>query len=314
MLAWLRRGAYAAQLAGDRADLWPAGALAWLAYLGWIPLLVVVAQPDPNDLAFIGVSLYSTSAFPGNVITLSVAVVVGFAALCLVAAAAEVALLRSAGAPTSARPPLARATLTTFTVVLVCGLPAVGAMGAVLLGLISAAPSEFLSPEIETSVLLRLAVDLAPLLVLLLAALLAGQTVGGIALRRTQAAPEPVTSALAAAARDLSSRPWTRVGVAAAGLLADAAAALLTFLLLRILWAPIASALDAGRLASPDTLVLLLGFVAIWLALLLAAGALHVAVSAWWALELARSGRRSALPAGVGAGEPRMGSDTGGGP
>jgi hypothetical protein len=40
--------------------------------------------------------------------------------------------------------------------------------------------------------------------------------------------------------------------------------------------------------------LLLLGFVAIWLALLLAAGALHVAVSAFWAMELARGGRGEA--------------------
>ncbi|HET6744763.1 MAG TPA: hypothetical protein VFH90_02825, partial [Candidatus Limnocylindria bacterium] len=55
--------------------------------------------------------------------------------------------------------------------------------------------------------------------------------------------------------------------------------------------APIAMALSDGRVANPSTLLLLLGFVAIWLALLLVAGALHVVVSAWWAMELAR-GRR----------------------
>ena len=62
MGGWLRRALYAAQLAGDRADLWPAGALAWLAFLGWLPFMVVVARPDPNDLAFLGVSIYTSGA------------------------------------------------------------------------------------------------------------------------------------------------------------------------------------------------------------------------------------------------------------
>ena len=48
-----------------------------------------------------------------------------------------------------------------------------------------------------------------------------------------------------------------------------------------------------GRLATPETLLLLLGFVAIWLGLLLAAGAVQVAVSAWWAIEQARRGRQA---------------------
>ena len=44
MRAWLRRGAIAAQKAADRSDLWPAGALASLAFLGWVPLMLVVAR------------------------------------------------------------------------------------------------------------------------------------------------------------------------------------------------------------------------------------------------------------------------------
>ena len=99
MRGWLRRALYAAQLAGDRADLWPAGALAWLAFLGWIPFLVVVARPDPDDLAFIGVSIYTSGAFPLNLFALAAAVVALIGLLCLVSATAQVALLRSAAAP-----------------------------------------------------------------------------------------------------------------------------------------------------------------------------------------------------------------------
>jgi hypothetical protein len=97
----------------------------------------------------------------------------------------------------------------------------------------------------------------------------------------------PFRDALGDAARDLVRRPWGRLGVAAAGLLTDLVIVALAYAVLRILWAPIAGDLAAGRLTGPDTLLLLVGFVAIWLGLLLAAGVLHVMISAWWALELA---------------------------
>jgi hypothetical protein len=72
--------------------------------------------------------------------------------------------------------------------------------------------------------------------------------------------------------------------------LVDAAVLALQIALLGVLWEPIGVGLRDGRLASPDTLLLLLGFVAIWLGLLLAAGALHAAASAWWTLELRETG------------------------
>jgi hypothetical protein len=289
MLAWLRRGASAAKLAGDRADLWPAGAIAWLAYLGWLPLVAVVAQPDPNGLAAFGVSVYTSSAFPGNVIALAAATVALFAMLCLLGSMGEVALQRTATPVAAGRPAFGRATLTAFSVTLVSSLPAAVAAGFVLRRLMQVAPGEFLSPDIGTPILARLAMELVPYLVAFGVVLLLVQAVAGIALRRAQAEPElAVISVLVASTKDLVHRPWSRLGVAGCALLLDLIATVLTFALLRLLWGPIGAALDAGRLATPDTLLLLLGFVAIWLALLLAAGALHVAISAWWAMELAR--------------------------
>jgi hypothetical protein len=289
MLSWLQRGLAAAQVAGDRSDLWLAGSLGWLAYLGWLPLLLVLAQPDANDVAFLGVSLYTSSAFPLNALALGAAAVATFALLCLVAAAAEVVLLRNAAPGETSAAPLWRAVMSAFTVTLVSTLPAVGAGAVVLMGVIAVAPAEFQSPDIGTPVLLRVAGDLLPYLIVLALALLLGQAFGGLAIRSTQAAPErPVTAALAAAGRSLVRRPLTGIGIAGGGMLLDAVNLLFTFALLRVLWAPIATALADGRLATPATLLLLLGFVAIWLALLLLAGALHVAVSAWWAAELSR--------------------------
>jgi hypothetical protein len=316
MPGWLRRALYAAQLAGDRADLWPAGALAWLAFLGWVPFLVVVAAPDPDDLAFIGVSIYTSGAFPLNVIGLAALAVAIFALLCLLSAAAQVALLRSAAVADPARPPLARAVLTAFAIVLLAALPAVVALGVLLGGVASVAPDAFQSPDTTTPVLLRLAGPLIPLLILFLVALLAGQAFGGTALRVAHQAPgRPLTEVLGRAARDLLGRPWGASGIVLGGLLLDVVVLVVTIALLGVLWMPIGDALGAGRLATPETLLLLLGFVAIWLGLLLVAGAVHVAVSAWWAIEGARHGRalarRGAPPL---SGTPPVGPGTGGAP
>jgi hypothetical protein len=313
MLAWLRRGASAAQLAGDRADLWPAGALAWLAYLGWLPLILVVAEPDPNGLAAFGVSIYTSAAFPANVIVLAAAVVAGFAILCLLAAMGELALQRAASPPFGERPSIVRATMTAFSVMLVSSLPAAVAVGFLLRRLMQVAPGEFQSPDIGTPILVRLAPDLLPYVVALLVVMLLVQAFAGVALRRDEAGRGvAVTTILAAAGNDLRRRPWSRLGVAGSSLLLDLIAAVVSFALLRILWAPIGAALDSGRLAAPDTLLLLLGFVAIWLALLLAAGAVHVAISAWWAIELARGGRGWSRGAETGAQARRVAGDTGG--
>jgi hypothetical protein len=312
MRAWLRRGALAAHIAAERADLWPAGALAWLAYLGWLPLILVVARPDPNGLAAFGVAVYTSSAFPANVIALAVAVVAGFAGVCVLAAIGELALQRTVN-PALGRPtPLARATLTAFSVMLASSLPAAIAVGFLLTGLMAVAPGEFQSPDIATPILVRLALDLLPFVVAVAVVLLLVQAFAGIALRRAQAAPDAaVTVVLLAAIRDLLSKPWSRLGVAASAMLLDLVAAVGTFLVLRLLWSPIGAALDGGRLATPATLLLLLGFVAIWLALLLAAGAVHVAISAWWAIELGRGARGWATGASAAA-QASVGGGTGG--
>ncbi len=104
------------------------------------------------------------------------------------------------------------------------------------------------------------------------------------------------------------------MGVVVAGLLLDVLVLVVTTALLSVLWLPIAGALDGGRLATPATLLLLLGFVAIWLGLLLAAGAVHVAVSAWWAIEQARHGREIARGLPPVEGAPPIGTGTGGAP
>jgi hypothetical protein len=295
MRGWGRRAVAAAQLAGDRSDLWPAGALAWLAYAGWLPLLLVLADPDPNGLAFLGASIYSSGAFPLNVLALSAAAVILITGLCAVAATAEAALQRDAAiAERSMQTPFRQGALTAFTIALAATLPAAVAVTALVAGGVAVGQEVFTSSDIDTPLLLRLAGPLLPYLVVLALAVLVGQAFGGVAIRRALAAPDAaVGETLKSSVRWLVRRP-SALGVAFSGMLVDAAKVIFTFALLRILWAPIATRLADGRLASPDTVLLLLGFVAIWLALLLVAGALHVAVSAFWAMELARGGRGEA--------------------
>jgi len=62
--------------------------------------------------------------------------------------------------------------------------------------------------------------------------------------------------------------------------------------LLRVLWGPIGADLAGGQLISPQALLLLVGFVAVWFAVILAFGALHVWISAWWSLELGALGEQ----------------------
>lgn len=316
MPGWLRRALFAAQLAGDRPDLWPAGALAWLAFLGWLPFLIVVATPDPDDLAFIGVSIYTSGAFPLNVIGLAALAVAIFALLCVLSAAAQIALLRGAAAPDPARPPFARAVLTGLAIVLLAALPAIVALVALLVGVAAVAPDAFTSPDTSTPILLRLAGPLIPFVILFVVMLLVGQAFGGTALRVAHQAPAmPLSAVLGRTVRGLLRHPWGGIGVELGGLVVDLLVLVVTIALLGVLWLPIGDALDTGRLATPETLLLLLGFVAIWLGLLLVAGAVHVAVSAWWAIEEARHGREIARRGGPPVeGTPPIGMGTGGAP
>jgi hypothetical protein len=150
------------------------------------------------------------------------------------------------------------------------------------------APAEFGAPDLGGPLILRIASHLAPLLVLLGAVILVGQATGAAALRHAVGPGAlPIGAALRTGLRDLVSHPFRRLGLALGAMLADFLALALAWALLRVLWAPISVELAAGQLVSAQALLLLVGFVAIWLALVLAFGALHAWVSTLWSLELA---------------------------
>ena len=294
---WWGGAAAAARLVSNRAELWIPGALAALGFVGWLPLaLAIVPLPDASDLEFFGENLYSSGAWPWNALLLSVAALFGILTVCLVVAIGEAALQRGlrplldelpAGGPRHGpEETLTGEAAITFIVFLAALLPAAVAVMVLAIGTAAVAPGEYQSPDIGCPVLLRIAREVAPLLALVIFCVLLGQAFGASAQRRAVGPhPEALASSLANAARDLRRRPLALIGIAFVSLVALAALTVLATLLLRVLWAPIGEALRAGDLGSPPTALLLVGFVAIWLCLLLAGGALHAWASAWWSLE-----------------------------
>lgn len=285
MTAWLRRGAAAATLAGERGDLWPAGALAWLIYAGWLPLLLVVAPPNGSDVEYFGVSLVTSGSYPANVIALSAALVAGFCLLLLLASACEVAL---AGAVRRAvRHPQSGAALGGLAILLLATVPVIVAGVALVLEIISVAPGVYTSPDVSTPVLLRLGAAVFPYLVAAAVGLVVGQVFGGLALRLLVRDPAHDTAAaIAGALRRLARDPWGPLGVALVGTLKDLLLTGVGYLVLALAWRPVSESIQVSRLTSPPTLLLLVGFVGIWLALVMVGGTLHAIISTWWLAEV----------------------------
>jgi hypothetical protein len=92
--------------------------------------------------------------------------------------------------------------------------------------------------------------------------------------------------------RDLAAAPARWLGVAAVGWIKDGLLVVGSWALLRTMWETIQDSMGPGLFARPQSLVLLVGFVAIWLILLLVGGALHALISAWWLLEEEAGERR----------------------
>jgi hypothetical protein len=295
--AWLRNAAAAGGLALDRPDLWLPAALGSVAYLAWLPLVLAVAAfPRASDFAFLGARLLSSGAFPWNVLLLAALATLAVLGACLVAGLAEAALLRAAGQGTAHRT-LTRDTEAAFSVLLIASLPVVAVSAALLSAIAAVAPAEFGAPDIGGPLLVRIIGHLVPLLVAFLAFALLGQAFGAVAVRRAVGGSAvSVGAALRGGLRELLTRPLRRLGTALVSMLGDLLVLALATAVLRVLWGPIQVELAAGQLVSTQALLLLVGFVAVWLALVLAFGVLHAWVSAWWSLELglAGEGARSA--------------------
>ena len=295
MRDWLSRGASAARAASERSDLWLPGALGWIVYIGWLPLLVAVSPaPQADDLAYLGVRLVAASAFPWNVVAL-VAALVGLALLLsLLVGVSEVAL--QAPAADEARRAHAPTVLAAVGVILIASLPVVAAGSALAIGIVTVAPGLFLATPSLIEIIARVVRALWPLIAVLGVLLLLAQTFGAVAMRTT-ARGRGLAAGCADAARDLARHPLRRIATGAVSMLVDLATLAVSAALLRVLWSPIEIDVAGRRLLSPGTLALLLGFVAIWFALVLAAGAARTWLSTWWSMEMSSESPGGALDA-----------------
>jgi hypothetical protein len=285
-----RSSALAARIAGERSDLWIPGALASVAFLGWLPFVgAVVPLPNAADLAFFGADLYTSSRWPVNAVQLVAGTLLVLTAASLLVALGEAALLRRLARNRPVRS-LGDDTARVWLVQLVAALPAIAAAAVLVFAVAAVAPGEYQSPDIGGSLEVRIARDIAPFVAVLLLAIVAGQVLGGTATQRAASpADVGIGDALSAAVGDIRRDARRLIGLAVVTLLAYAIALLLAFALLRVLWSPIELQLARGQLGGPQTLLLLVGFVAIWLCLLVGIGALHAWASAWWTLELERT-------------------------
>jgi hypothetical protein len=261
--AWLRRGAVSARLAAERSDLWVPGALVSFAGAGWIVLLATVAPPpSAPGLAGFGLQLAASPWWPWNVAVLGVAILSGIGTLLLAVAFGEVAMLMGL---TTERPEARPLSVPRATGVLaVASLPVVV---VVLLLAWLAVPG-----VLEGSPTGPLWLWLVPVAI----ATVAAQPFGAAVLRL------PRRAGIAAVGR----RGHRLIPQAAITMTAFVAGQLLTASILALLWRPLATRLADVGPVEPSTAILLVGFVWIWLVLVILAGAGQAWTAAWWSAEL----------------------------
>jgi hypothetical protein len=282
MRRWMTVAAAAMSLVAERSSLWVPGALAWMATVGWIALLVGVARaPTIAELTFLGARVVTSGAWPWNAVANVGAALLLLALAIALASVGEAALLRGRRAGLADVGAI-------FVIGLACVVPLLIATVALGAAFYPIAVGEFNAPETDGGPVLGAALALAPFLVAILGAIVLGSTIHAAATR----------------SRSRSDGPWPAIVAAPSGLRGAGSGALVqmlallvarigyllfTIVLLRVLWAPIERRLaeEGFGLAS---LGLLVGFIAIWLCLILAGGALHAWGSVSWTRLLAPRG------------------------
>ncbi len=272
---WLRGGVAAARLVADRADLWFPGAMVSFAAAGWLVLLTVVAAPpDEGDAVYLGVRLATSTWWPWNAVVLVVAMTVAVGALLGAVAFGEVALMMGTTDPRDGTyvPSVPRAMS-----VLALALVPIGALVALLLWLaVPLFEAAYLQPDADTPYFVRVLETAWPAVLILLVVIVVVQAFGAAALRR------PGRQGLEFAWRHgarLIPQAAVTTGVFLAGQVTTA-------LVLVALWIPLGDRLADGHLSELSTAVLLLGFIWIWLVLVMLAGVVQAWISAWWTSAL----------------------------
>lgn len=282
MRRWRDAAGASMRLVSERPELWLPGALAWIASVGWIPFVVAVARPPSvAELTFLGARIVTSGAWPWNAVLIGAACVAVVLLAFVLTAAANAVLI----ALLARRPPSGRDVRRLLAVNFVVALPAALSTLVVLVALVSVAPREFNAPDPAGGPVLQTVLRLAPYLVLLVLTAAGGAALAAVAGRLAVDGRHRLTHAL----RSAPGVALQRAVAAHAFLAFLAQLAFLAFgtLLLSVLWAPIGAQLVAGGGIDVATGLLLVGFVAIWLCLVVAGGALHAWSAATWSRLLA---------------------------
>jgi hypothetical protein len=278
MERWLAAAGNAARLVSAWPALWLPGALAWLATVGWISLVAGVAQvPSEGELTVFGAGFYTSGAWPWNAMAVGAAAMGAVMLAFGLAAIGESALLGLLRGDPLTRPHA----IDVVAVSVVTAGPTLLAILASITAAAIVAPGEFTAPATGAGPVLRIVARLAPFLIAIAALAALGAAVHAAAVRLLGRAGREPLAALRDAPRALGSP-----GAAAAWQLAAHLAVRIVFLvvatvLVRVLWAPIGVRLGGGGFDVAVAL-LLVGFVAIWLVIVLGGGAVHAWGSATW--------------------------------
>jgi hypothetical protein len=280
MRRWLRVSAEAASHVADHPRLWIPGALAWMATAGWVALIAGVARPPTvAEMTFFGAGVATSGAWPWNALAILLGVALLATAAVALASIAEAALLRGGRTLAEAG--------RIFLVSASCLMPLVVAAAAALLGLSLVAQREFNAPASGSGPVLRTLFALWPLVAAVIVAAVGGAATHAAAIRAPNA---DWAAGLRLAPRMLAATGSAALLQAATILVARIAYVALSAILLRVLWGPIEVRLAEDGLGVA-VIGLLVGFVAIWLCLVLAGGALHAWGSLSWTRLLEPWGR-----------------------
>lgn len=282
MRRWLAAATSAMAHVSERPTLWVPGALTWVASVGWISFLAAVTRvPTQSELTYFGARMQTSGLWPLNLVLIA-AGVVGIVTLAVglvaVGNAALDAVLR-------AEPFVAADAGRRFVTSLIGVLPVALVVFALLIATIAVAPAEFNRPQADPGPVLRILGRLMPLLVLGAVVLVSTAALAGLAGRAASEARSVVggLAGLPAMLRRAGSAGAVHIAVTA---MLGIAFLVLCGILVDVLWTPIGAGMPAGGSVDAGGVLLLVGFVAIWLCLVLAGGALHAWGSATWSLLL----------------------------
>ena len=278
MRRWREAAGPALAFVSERPWLWLPGALAWVASVGWIPFVLAVARfPTQSEMTYWGAGMRTSGWWPLNLVLLAGGLILVVILALGMVAVANAALLATAEGREEDGGDARRLFLASLMAV-----PAVAlAVLIVLVATVAVAPAEFNRPQGQPGPVVRTTARLAPLLALAFAIIASSSGLSGL-VGRAAVAYRSIGAGLVLVPRLLARGGLAAVVHVIVASLVGISLLVLSSLLLRVLWEPIEASLAAGEPLDAPTALLLVGFVAIWLCLVLGGGAAHAWSSVTW--------------------------------